>query len=236
MGAGAFAGKAVAVTGGTGALGGAVLARLLEEGAVCHVPTSRTGAPDSFTLAGHDRVVLATNVDLGDPASVDSFYASVPGLWASIHAAGAFAMSPVGATAADAFASMIEANAKTAFLCSHAAAQAMRVSGTSGRIVNVSARPGLDLRSGSGMSAYAASKAAVSAITVALAEELKRDGILVNAVAPSTLDTPANRQAMPKADFSKWVSLETAAGAIVHLASPQNEAVSGALVPIYGRA
>jgi NAD(P)-dependent dehydrogenase (short-subunit alcohol dehydrogenase family) len=86
------------------------------------------------------------------------------------------------------------------------------------------------------MSAYAASKAAVAAMSVALAEELKGNGILVNAVAPSTLDTQANRKAMPKADFSKWVSLAAAAEAIIHLASPANAAISGALVPIYGRA
>ena len=117
---------------------------------------------------------------------------------------------------------MMDANAKTAFLCCRAAARSMLASGTAGRIVNVTARPGLDPRKGSGMSAYAASKAAVAAITVALAEELKGEGILVNAVAPSTLDTPANRAAMPKADFTKWVSLEAAAEAIVHLASPEN--------------
>ena len=170
------------------------------------------------------------------PASVDAFYASAPGLWASIHCAGGFAMSPIGEAEPDVFTRMIDANAKTAFLCCRAAARSMLASGTAGRIVNVTARPGLDPRKGSGMSAYAASKAAVAAITVALAEELKGNGILVNAVAPSTLDTPANRAAMPKADFAKWVSLDAAAEAIVHLASPENTAISGALVPIYGRA
>ncbi|MDQ2704484.1 MAG: SDR family NAD(P)-dependent oxidoreductase, partial [Pseudomonadota bacterium] len=168
--------------------------------------------------------------------SVDAFYAAIPDLWASIHCAGAFAMSPVGEKASDAFAAMIDANARTAFLCCHAAARAMRATKTAGRIVNVTARPGLDPRRGAAMSAYAASKAAVAAIAVALAEELKGDGILVNAVAPSTLDTPANRKAMPKADFSKWVDLDAAAEAIVHLASPENATISGALVPIYGRA
>ena len=233
---GEFAGRTVVVTGGTGALGGAVLAKLLEKGAVCHVPTSRAEAPRDFSLAGHERVKLVPNIDLGDVASVDAFYAAVPDLWASIHAAGAFAMSPVGEAAGDPFAEMIDANAKTAFLCSHAAARTMRASGTPGRIVNVTARAGLEPRKGSGMSAYAASKAAVAAITMALAEELKGDGILVNAVAPSTLDTAANRKAMPKADFSKWVSLEAAAAAIVQLASPDNATISGALAPIYGRA
>jgi NAD(P)-dependent dehydrogenase (short-subunit alcohol dehydrogenase family) len=234
--AGDFAGRAVVVTGGTGALGSAVLDRLLDEGAICHVPTSRNGAPKGFAFARHGRVTLSANVDLGDAASVEAFYATIPDLWASIHVAGGFAMSPVGEAVGDAFAEMIDANARTTFLCCHAAARAMLASGTAGRIVNVAARPGLDPRKGAGMSAYAASKAAVAAITVALAEELKGGGILVNAVAPSTLDTAATRKAMPKADFSKWVSIDAAAAAIVHLASPENATISGALVPIYGRA
>ncbi|RLP27737.1 SDR family NAD(P)-dependent oxidoreductase [Mesorhizobium sp. YM1C-6-2] len=234
--AGELAGRVVVVTGGTGALGSAVLDRLLDEGSVCHVPTSHAAAPKGFAFARHGRVTLAPNVDLGDPVSTEAFYATIPDLWASIHCAGGFAMSPVGEAGADVFAAMIDANALTAFLCCHAAARTMRATGTAGRIVNVSARPGLDPRKGAAMSAYAASKAAVAAITVALAEELKGDGILVNAVAPSTLDTPANRKAMPKADFSKWVSLEAAAKAIVQLASPENATISGALAPIYGRA
>lgn len=234
--AGEFKGKSVVVTGGTGALGAAVVARLLEEGATCHVPTSQGSVPKDFAFAGNNRVKLATGVDLGNAASVDAFYAPIGNLWASIHAAGGFAMSPIGNAEADVFAAMMEANAATTFLCCRAAVRAMLAAGTAGRIVNITARPGLDPRKGAGMSAYAASKAAVAAITVALAEELKGDGVLVNAVAPSTLDTPANRKAMPKVDFSKWVSVEAAAQAILDLASPRNAAVSGALVPIYGRA
>jgi NAD(P)-dependent dehydrogenase (short-subunit alcohol dehydrogenase family) len=234
--AGEFSGRTVVVTGGTGALGAAVVARLLEEGATCHVPTSQASPPKDFAFASKNKVKLATGVDLGDAASVEAFYAPINDLWASIHAAGGFAMSSIGDSEADVFADMIDANATTAFLCCRAAARAMLAAGTAGRIVNVTARPGLDPRKGAGMSAYAASKAAVAAITVALSEELKGDGILVNAVAPSTLDTPANRKAMPKADFSKWVSLDAAAQAILDLAAPRNTAVSGALVPIYGRA
>lgn len=230
-----FAGKTVVVTGGTGALGGAVLAKLLDEGAICYVPTSHAAAKD-FAFTDHDRVKLAPNVDVSNTVSVDTFYASVPDLWASIHLAGAFAASPIGEAEPEIFAEMMDANARTAFLCCRAAVRSMLASGTAGRIVNVTARPGLDPRKGGGMSAYAASKAAVAAITVALAEELKANGILVNAVAPSTLDTPANRAAMPKADFAKWVSLEAAAEAIVHLASPKNATISGALIPLYGRA
>src|SRR5262249_32753859 len=80
-----------------------------------------------------------------------------------------------------------------------------------GRIVNGAARPALEWRSGAGMAAYAASKAAVAALTVALAEEVAKDGVLVNAVAPSILDTPANRNAMPKADHAVWPKVEDVA-------------------------
>ena len=233
--AGMFEGRHIVVTGGTGALGGAVLKRLLDGGATCHVPTSHGSAPDDFAFSGHSGVRLAPDVDLTEASAVDAFFGAVPTLFASIHLAGGYAGSPIVDTPADDFSRMMDMNARTAFLCCRAAVRAMRASGTGGRIVNTVARPALEPRSGSGKIAYAASKAAVAAITVALAEEVKGDGILVNALAPATLDTPANRSAMPKADFSKWVSLDDAAQAVCHLASPQNRVASGALVPIFGR-
>ena len=104
-----------------------------------------------------------------------------------------------------------------------------------GRIVNVSARPGLEWRSGAGMVAYTASKAAVAALTAALAEEVAKDGILVNAVAPSIMDTPANRAAMPKADYALWPKVEEVAATIVFLVSPENRVTRGAIVPVYGK-
>jgi NAD(P)-dependent dehydrogenase (short-subunit alcohol dehydrogenase family) len=232
----AFEGRHFVVTGGTGALGGAVLKRLVEGGAICHVPSSHAPKPGHDEFAGNERVQLTAGVDLADASAVDAFYAAIPDLWASIHLAGGFAMSPIGETTADDFTKMMDMNAQTSFLCCRTAVRSMLASGTAGRIVNVTARPGLEPRKGAGMIAYAASKAAVAAITVALAEEVKGKGILVNAVAPSTLDTPANRAGMPKADFSKWVGLDAAAEAICHLASPQNMATSGALVPLYGGA
>jgi NAD(P)-dependent dehydrogenase (short-subunit alcohol dehydrogenase family) len=111
----------------------------------------------------------------------------------------------------------------------------MMAAGKGGRIVNVAAKPGLNPRRGSGMVAYTTSKAAVAAMTVSLAEEVKSRNILVNAIAPSILDTPANRTAMPDADFGKWVSLETVAATIAYLVAPANEAMSGALIPLYGQ-
>ena len=81
----------------------------------------------------------------------------------------------------------------------------------------------------------APAKAAVAALTVALAEEVAKDGILVNAVAPSIMDTPANRKDMPKADFDKWPKVEEVAATIVFLASPDNRVTRGAIVPVYGK-
>ena len=229
-------GKHIVITGGTGSLGGAVVAKLLDEGAVCHVPNAHAAAPAHFTLTDNERVRLAHNVDLADPTKVEAFYAKIPELWASIHLAGGFAMAPIESTDPAAFDEMMDTNARTTFLCCRAAVRSMLASGAGGRIVNVSARPGLDPTRGAGMVAYTASKAAVAAMTVALAEEVKASGILVNAIAPSTLDTPANRAAMPKADFGKWVGLEAVAETVVALVSTRNIVTSGALVPLYGKA
>jgi NAD(P)-dependent dehydrogenase (short-subunit alcohol dehydrogenase family) len=87
-----------------------------------------------------------------------------------------------------------------------------------------------------GMVAYAASKAAVASLTQGLAEEVRDDGILVNAVLPSTMDTPENRKSMPDADFDRWPKVEEVADAIAFLAGPENTLTSGALLPVYGRA
>jgi len=102
--------------------------------------------------------------------------------------------------------------------------------------VNISARPALNPRQGASMTAYTASKAAVAAFTVALAEELKGENISLIALAPSTIDTPTNRKDMPKADHASWVKPASIAELIVAhigLADPIN---SGAVMPVYGKA
>ncbi|MGE3994876.1 MAG: SDR family oxidoreductase, partial [Variibacter sp.] len=127
----------------------------------------------------------------------------------------------------------IDMNLMTCLFCCRGAVRAMGTGG--GRIVNIAARPALEWRAGAGMAAYAASKAAVAALTAALAEEVAKQGILVNAVAPSIMDTPANRKAMPKADFAAWPKVEEVARTILFLASPENAVTRGAVVPVYGR-
>jgi hypothetical protein len=111
----------------------------------------------------------------------------------------------------------IDMNFVTAFLCCRASVNAMIPTGAGGRIVNVASRPALEWRAGAGLVAYTASKAAVAAMTVALAEEIVKEGILVNAIAPLTMDTPANRQAMPRADHAAWPKVEEVAATILFL-------------------
>ena len=142
---------------------------------------------------------------------------------------------PIAETSLADFRRMIETNAVTCFLCCREGVRRMRSTpgNPGGRIVNVAAKAAL-IPTG-GLSAYSASKAAVANLTLGLAEELAAECIWVNAVLPSIMDTPANRLAMPDADFTKWPKVEDVAATIAFLASPQNTATRGALVPVYGQ-
>ena len=231
-----FTGRDVVITGGTGALGEAVTAQLLVAGAVCHIPNLIEAELGSFAHAGHARVDITRGIDLADAAQVAAYFDRLGPVWASIHLAGGFAMGAIGDMPAAAFDDQIALNARTCYLCCREAVGAIRRGGAGGRIVNVSARPGIEPRQGSGMIAYAAAKAAVAAITQALAQELAGEAIWVNAVAPSILDTPANRAAMPDAAHDSWPSTEAVARTIVFLAAPENRVTRGAVVPVYGAA
>lgn len=225
--------RLVVVTGGTGGLGRGVVARLRAAGARVAVADVASFGPGEGPFAG-DAAVSTHAVDLADEGAVAAFYGEVAGagpLWASIHLVGGFAMAPVNETPATMVSDMFRLNAMTAFLTSREALKHMR---GGGRIVNVAARPAL-VPTG-GMVAYAMAKAAVVSLTQSLAAEVLRDGVLVNAVAPSIMDTPANRAAMPKADHSRWPSVDQVARAIAFLASPDNALTSGLVMPVYGHA
>ncbi len=231
-----FSERHVVVTGGTGALGIAVVGTLIEAGAICHVPWHTEAEAERFPHRGHRQVVLVGNTNLTDEAAIDRLFNGVPRLWASIHLAGGFAATAVAETGKSDLMRQLEMNFVTCFLCCRAAVKDMLRSGDGGRIVNVAARAALEWRSGAGMAAYTASKAGVAALTVALAEEVAKQGILVNAVAPSIMDTPANRSAMPKADHAAWPKVEEVARTILFLAAPENRVTRGAIVPVYGKA
>lgn len=207
---GSLEGRDVVVTGAAGGLGPAVVAALRAKGAVCHPPTRQ-------------------DVDLTDEAAVTRYYGGLPAVWASIHVAGGFAMAPLEGTSLQAFEGQWRLNAVTAFLAGREAARRMKQTG-GGRIVHVGSRVVLDPPAEK--IAYAAAKAAVAAMTRSMAAELRPAGILVNAVLPDTIDTPANRAAMPKADFSRWTPPAAIAETIAWLVSPANTTVTGALIPV----
>ncbi len=220
----------VVITGSGGGLGPAVVDAFVQAGATCHLPVRHAAAaatqPGTQTLGG---------VDLANEASVVELYRSRPKLWASVHLAGGYAGGKLLETTAADLHRQIDLNLTTAFLCSREAVKNMLASNNpEGRVVNVVSRAALE--PGRGALAYSASKAALAMLTRCLAEEVSEQGILVNAVAPSIIDTPANRAAMPAADTMRWPKPNDLALAILWLASPENRLTSGAIVPVYGRA
>ena len=230
-----FSQRHVVVTGGTGAMGTGVVAALLAGGATCHVPLLKASHRDGYAFAHHERVHLGGPVDLTDEVATEAYYGSLPPLWASIHIAGGFAMGPLTETSQADFRRMLELNAVTAFTCCREAVRSMRQSEhEGGRVVNVGARPAVQPTGG--MVAYSTSKAAVTAMTTALAEELAPVSIWGNALLPSVMNTPANRRAMPDADHAAWPSVDDVAKTVVFLASPDNAVTRGGLIPVYGRA
>jgi NAD(P)-dependent dehydrogenase (short-subunit alcohol dehydrogenase family) len=221
-------GKQVVITGGDGALGQAVVEAFRSAGATCHLPIL-----GPVVTPAVPQVSLTGTIDLTDDAAVSGYFAGLPPLWASVHLAGGYLAKPIVETSRTDFDKQLALNLVTAFLCCREAVKALRASG-GGRIVNVAARV-VEVPVG-GSVAYSVSKAGVAALTRALAVETRGDGILVNAVLPSLIDTPANRAAMPKADHAKWPRAEELAAAILWLASSENSLTSGALVPVYGQA
>jgi NAD(P)-dependent dehydrogenase (short-subunit alcohol dehydrogenase family) len=207
-------GKHVVVTGGRGALGKGVVELLTAKGAIVHI----ADRPDA---------------QLDSEAGAVAFYSALPPIWASIHLVGGFAMAPIAETSLAEFEAQWKLNTVTCFLSCREAVKSIRASGAGGRIVNVAARP--VVAAVGGMTSYLAAKASVAAMTQGLAAELLGEGILVNAIVPSTIDTPANRASMPQADHDTWPKPTELAQAIAFLASPENTLTSGALVPVFGR-
>ena len=223
-------GKVLVITGALGALGRVVADVALARGArvagVDHAQAKTPASPTRLELGG---------VDLTDPAqaakAIDVAAKHFGQLDALINIAGGFAFETVGDGDANTWQRMFALNVMTARNASHAALPHLAKSGA-GRIINIGAMGAL--QAGSGMGPYAASKAGVHRLTEALAAEWKGK-VTVNAVLPSTIDTPANRASMPKADFAKWVAPEELAEVILFLASDAASAVTGALIPVSGR-
>jgi len=223
-------GKVIVVTGALGALGKVVAEVALARGArvagVDYGTSQIAATPDRIEFGG---------VDLSDPAqakkAIDAVASHFGRLDALVNIAGGFAYETVAEGDPKTWQRMYALNVLTALNASRSAIPHLTTS-ASARIVNVGAMGAL--QAGSGMGAYAASKAGVHRLTEALAAEWKGK-ITVNAVLPSTIDTPANRASMPKADFGKWVTPQELADVILFLVSDAASAVTGALLPVSGR-
>lgn len=234
-------GKVAVVSGAAGALGRAVARRLQQEQVRFALIDRNEAALNGLCqeLGLTEETALIGVVDLTQKEAVDAFVARVVATFGSVdllaNIAGGFVFSgPVHKMNVADLDSMFSINVKTAFLLSAAVARQMVTAGTRGHIVNVSARAALTGQAG--MAAYCASKAAILRLTESMALELKKNGITVNTVLPSTMDTPANRASMPDADFSKWVTPDSLADIITMLCSGTTRDISGAAIPVYGRA
>jgi NAD(P)-dependent dehydrogenase (short-subunit alcohol dehydrogenase family) len=229
-------GKTVVVTGGFGALGRVVAETAMARGASVAVLDHPAAAPAEVAGRLGPQALLLGGCDLSSPESTNKAMETVKARFGRIDAllniAGGFAWQIASEGGADVWDRMFAMNLKTALNASLAAIPHLIESGA-GRIVNVGAEAAN--RGSAGMGPYGASKAAVHRLTEALADELKLKGVTVNAVLPSTIDTPANRASMPKADFTKWVPPADIAALMLFLASDEAEAVTGALIPVTGK-
>ncbi|MGH3520202.1 MAG: SDR family NAD(P)-dependent oxidoreductase [Haloechinothrix sp.] len=230
-----MAGSAL-ITGGTGGLGRAVTGAFLDAGYRVVVPWIEES--ELHGLSGDDRM-HTVRADLFDPAStrqVAELAAADSGapLRAVVNLVGGFAMgSRVHETGIDEFERQLRLNLRPTYLTSQAALPHL-IDGGGGAIVCVSSRAAL--RPFSGAAGYITGKAAVLALVDAMAAEYTQDGVRVNAVLPSVIDTPANRAAQPNADYASWVDPADIAKVIVFLCGDSSGVVGGAHVPVYGKA
>jgi NAD(P)-dependent dehydrogenase (short-subunit alcohol dehydrogenase family) len=230
------------ITGGTGALGRAVTEHFLVCGARVAVPYVVDAEVPMLEqrLGGRfpRESLLLRKIDVGAEDQVRKFVDEAAAAFGRIDilvnlVGGFWGGKTIAETTVAEWQSMFDLNLKPTFLCCRSVVPIMQKNHW-GRIVSVASRSGL---TGAGeFAAYAVSKGAIATFTASLAEEVLKDGVLVNAIAPSTIDTEANRKAMPKAKHENWVKPEDIARTIAYLCSDDCRVTSGAVVPVYGRA
>ena len=225
----------VLVTGAAGALGRAVVAHFAARGARLAL-LDRDGDALAELVRGLPATALPLPTNLLDAGAVAQAVEQAAnrfgGIEAAVHLAGGFAMGePVHESAVSTWQRMLDLNVNTMLASAAAVVPVMRRA-RRGFIVNVGAMSAL--RGAARMGAYIASKSALMRLTESMAAELRDEGINVNAVLPSIIDTPANRQSMPDADPSRWVAPEALAAVIGFLASDDARAIHGALIPVTG--
>ena len=234
-----FKDKVALIAGGTGALGRAVATAFGREGARIIVTYRHQQEFDAFISQSQSSGYEASGVmvDATDPAGVagmvEDILAKRGALEILVNTIGAYhGGKRIWEEEPSAYEQMMSLNLKAGFALARAVIPTM-IRQNRGWIVNVSSRAAYGTSPGAAL--YAASKAGALALFDSLAEEVKPYPISVNSVVPSIFDTPANRQAMPKADYANWPKPEEIADVILFLCSPQARIVHGAAIPVYGR-
>lgn len=224
--------RSVVVTGGTGALGSTLVAAFLDAGDRVVVPWIDRAERDALaarhaSCAARLRLVEA---DVTDAQGVASLGRHAPEAEVLVNGVGGFAGgSPLHETGLEVWDRLLRLNLLSAVATLRALLPGM-LARRRGTVVNVAAQAACVRPAG--LAAYAASKAALVVLTEIVQKEVAERGIRVNAVAPGTIDTPANRRAMPEADFSSWTPPERIAEVVRWLASPAAAAVRGAVIPV----
>jgi NAD(P)-dependent dehydrogenase (short-subunit alcohol dehydrogenase family) len=228
--------RSALITGGTGGLGAAVVGRFLDDGWRVVVPWV---AERELERVQRREGLELVEADLFEPDAVGAVVQRAASeeaapLRAVVNLVGGYAQ---GARVADApiegFEAQLRLNLRPTYLVTQAALPCLVAAG-GGAIVCVGSRAALQPFAGA--AGYVTAKAAVIAFAQAVAVEYRDEGVRCNAVLPSVIDTPANRAAMPSADPARWVAPAQLAGVIAHLCSDDAAAVSGAAIPVYGRA
>jgi NAD(P)-dependent dehydrogenase (short-subunit alcohol dehydrogenase family) len=224
-------GKIVLVTGANGGLGKYVTEAFLGTGATV-VGTSRKILQSDFESSNFTALAAEISTRKDAHALVDQIVARFGRIDVLAHTVGGFAGGqPVAETDDATFQRMFDLNLNSLFQILRATIPVLRKSGN-GRIVAIGSRAALE--PGAGVGAYSASKAAMVSLIRTVAQENKDAGLTANVILPGTMDTPANRIAMPNSDFAKWVRPATVAGLMLWLAGDAGKDVNGAVIPVYG--
>ncbi len=225
-------GKVVLVTGANGGLGTYVTQAFLDAGATV-IGTSRKIQQSDFNNPHFSALPAEISTREGAKVLVDQVVARFGKLDVLAHTVGGFAGGQSVADTDDAtFQRMFDLNLNSVFHILRAAVPPLRQTGN-GRIIAIGSRAALE--PGPGVGAYSASKAAMVSLLRTVALENKDAGLTANVILPGTMDTPANRKAIPNGDVSKWVQPATVAGLVVWLASEAGTDVNGAVIPVYGK-
>ncbi len=232
--------RVVLITGATGGLGASVVRSFADEGARLVLTARRAQELTAVTtdLGLDDDRVLIVPANITDVADVERVVGSAVDRFGAIdvvvHVSGGFKGGiSVSETDLETWNFLIHLNLSSAFLVARAVLPAMLARGH-GKLIFISSKAGS--QPAANEAAYGASKGGLEILVRDLAEETRRHGVNVNAVAPSTIDTPANRKANPQADYRMWVQPESLAGVIHFLASDAARDIHGAIVPVYGNA